>query len=164
MASKGAVFNSVSSDLEKYRKDTVKKIKDLVGVVVSELLHKAQRGLDAASYDRENMSRANMDSMNAIHLASKVTKGGLKGEVGVFGGSVDDPVVMIAAYIEFGTGLSAKDILANYAEDIKAIARLYFKTGDGTLQGSPYLYNNYQAAIPQFEKDLKAILDKVTKS
>lgn len=161
---KGAVFNSVTADLEKYRNDTVKKVKDLVGLIISELLHKAQRGLDAASNDRVNMSTANVDSMNAIHLGSKISNGGLKGEVGVFGGSVDDPVVMIAAYIEFGTGLSAKDILSNYPDEIKAIAMLYFKTGEGTIKGSPYLYNNYLVLKVQFEKDLKAILKKVTKS
>lgn len=160
MAKSVTVINTVSKDLEKYKVETIKKLKELVGFVVSDLLLKAQRDLDSASYDRENMSRANIDSMNRIQILSKMSNGGLKGEVGVWGGGVEDPVVMIAAYIEFGTGLSAKEILAAYPNEIREIARLYFKTGEGTIIGRPYLYNNYLAVLPQFEKDLQEILKK----
>lgn len=160
MAKSSTVINGVSKDLAKYKEDMIKKIKELVGFVISDLLLKAQRDLDKASYDRENMARANIDSANRINLYASMSVGGLKGEVGVQGFSEDDPIVQIAAYIEFGTGLSAKEILSTYPQEIKEIARRYFKTGDGTIKGNPYLYNNYLALLPQFEKDLKAIIRK----
>lgn len=164
MAKSVTIVNSISRDLEKYRTDKVKKIKTLVGDVISDLLLKAQRDLDAASYDRDNMSTANIDSMNRIQLFSEFHNGGLKGQVGVEGNDKEDPIVQIAAYIEFGTGLSARDILSTYPDEIVKIARKYFKTGTGTIKGSPYLYNNYLALLPQFEKDLKEILEKRVKS
>lgn len=44
------------------------------------------------------------------------------------------------AYLEFGTGLNAREILAGQSEEIQVIARGYFKTGEGTLRGQPYFY------------------------
>lgn len=49
------------------------------------------------------------------------------------------------AYVEFGTGLSAKQIVngAGYTPEMRAIAMGFFKNGLGTLRGRPYLFPNY---------------------
>jgi len=45
------------------------------------------------------------------------------------------------AWMEFGTGLSAKDILSNptYSEEVRTLARTYFRNGKGRIVGKPYL-------------------------
>ncbi|SEG75841.1 HK97-gp10 family putative phage morphogenesis protein [Sphingobacterium lactis] len=138
---KGAIINTIGKDLEKYRNDIVKKAKDLVGEYASELEDKATRG-----------------APNFIRIQKEAFNGGLKAEVGPEG---NDP---LAAYIEFGTGLSAKEILAPYPQWIKDIAWKYKRPEDGTLKGKPYLYNNYLALMPGYQKRFKELVDKKYKS
>ena len=43
--------------------------------------------------------------------------------------------------MEFGTGLSAREILSNptYTEEVRSLARTYFRNGKGRIIGQPYL-------------------------
>jgi hypothetical protein len=43
--------------------------------------------------------------------------------------------------MEFGTGLSARDILSNpqYSAEVREIARRYYRNGKGRIIGKPYL-------------------------
>lgn len=132
---RGAIFNTVSSDLESYRTDTVKKVKDLIADFASQLEILATR-----------------DAPNFIQIDKKFSNGGLKAEVGVMG---DNPM---AAYIEFGTGLSAREILAPYPQWIRDIAMQFYVNGEGTLQGKPYLYNNFLMLMHSFRVELDKIL------
>lgn len=45
------------------------------------------------------------------------------------------------AWMEFGTGLSAEQILKNptYSEEVRTLAGTYFRTGKGRIIGKPYL-------------------------
>lgn len=45
------------------------------------------------------------------------------------------------AWMEFGTGLSAEQILKNptYSEEVRTLARTYFRNGKGRIVGKPYL-------------------------
>lgn len=49
------------------------------------------------------------------------------------------------AYVEFGTGLSAKQILnrPDYTPEIRQLALTFFKNGEGRLIGKPYLFPAY---------------------
>lgn len=132
---KGAIFNTVGRDLESYRTDTVKKVKDLIADFASQLEILATR-----------------DAPNFIQIDKKFSNGGLKAEVGVMG---DNPM---AAYIEFGTGLSAREILAPYPQWIRDIAIKFYVNGMGTLQGKPYLYNNFLMLMHSFRVELDKIL------
>lgn len=132
---KGAIINTVGRDLERYRNDVVKKVKELISDFASQLEIEATR-----------------DAPNFIHIDKKFTKGGLKAEVGVMG---DNP---LAAYIEFGTGLSAREILAPYPQWIRDIAMQFYVNGLGTLKGKPYLYNNYLRVLHGFRVELDKIL------
>lgn len=133
--SRGAIINTVGRDLERYRNDTVKKVRDLISDFASQLEIEATR-----------------DAPNFIHIDKKISKGGLKAEVGVMG---DNP---LAAYIEFGTGLSAREILAPYPQWISDIAMQFYVNGMGTLKGKPYLYNNYLRILHGFRVELDKIL------
>ena len=114
----------------------IKKIKDLVQDSITEVEILATRG-----------------APDFVNIDKKFTEGGLVGEVGVMG---DNP---IAAYFEFGTGLSASEILANYPDWVKKIAWEFYVNGKGTLQGKPYLFSNFLVVEEKFKKELKQILN-----
>ena len=76
----------------------------------------------------------------------------------VYVDNADDP---LPAYWEFGTGLSAKIILAPYPESIKALAMTYYVNGMGTLRGSPYFFPAYFEEAPKLIENLKRDLEKL---
>ena len=147
---KGAIINTVGRDLKNYRKDIIKKVKDLVVDKTTKVELMANRDLIANSSVEFNL--------NFISVDKRFLDGGLTGEVGVMGENE------MAAYVEFGTGLSAKKILSKYPKWIQDIAYQFFVNGMGTLQGKPYLYNNFLVVCGEFVKDLEAILKKEYKS
>jgi hypothetical protein len=87
------------------------------------------------------------------------SEGGLKWIVGVQG------TLDIDAYYEFGTGLSAKEILANpdYTQEMRDLAYTFFKTGDGTLRGSPYLFPNYIKYTANLVEEIRKEIEKAVK-
>lgn len=147
---KGAIINTVGKDLENYRKDIFKKVKDLVVDKTTKVELLANRDLIANSSIRLNL--------NFISVDKRFLDGGFTGEVGVMGEND------MAAYVEFGTGLSAKKILAPYPKWVQDIAYQFYVNGMGTLQGKPYLYNNFLVVWGEFVKELEAILKKEYKS
>ena len=96
------------------------------------------------------------DAPKFVNIDKKFTDKGLTGEVGVMGEMEGNH---IAAYIEFGTGLSAREILAPYPQWIKDIAHEFYVNGQGKLQGKPYLYNNFLVIAEKFKRDLKELVD-----
>ena len=147
---KGAIINTVGIDLENYRKDIVKKVKDLIVDKTTKVELLANRDLIANSTVEFNL--------NFISVDKRFLDGGFTGEVGVMGYNE------MAAYIEFGTGLSAKEILSKYPKWIQDIAYKFYVNGMGTLQGKPYLYNNFLIVWAEFVIELEAILKKKYKS
>lgn len=87
---------------------------------------------------------------------------GLSWRVGVQSG---DPVFEIEAWLEFGTGLSAREILSNpqYTQEVRDIARRFYRNGRGRIIGQPYLmpafFRNTANLVAEIEaeinKDLK---------
>jgi len=57
------------------------------------------------------------------------------------GVKVGDPVFEIEAWLEFGTGLSAREILSNpqYTQEVRDIARRFYRNGQGRIIARPYL-------------------------
>lgn len=147
---KGAIINTVGIDLENYRKDIVKKVKDLIVDKTTKVELLANRDLIANSTVEFNL--------NFISVDKRFLDGGFTGEVGVMGYNE------MAAYIEFGTGLSAKEILSKYPKWIQDIAYQFYVNGMGTLQGKPYLYNNFLIVWAEFVWELGKILKKKYKS
>jgi hypothetical protein len=70
-----------------------------------------------------------------------------------------------AVWYEFGTGLSAREILAgsDYTKEIKDLAQIFFRTGEGTLKGKPYLFPNFFKESPKLIEKLKKDLDNLAK-
>jgi len=135
----GRVINTTSANLDKYRKDQIRKMRELV--------------VDTVKYIEVEAVRKSPDF---VTIKSEFTNNDMTGEVGVMGkGDTPDKEIKdkdgnvigrqgdanpLAAYFEFGTGLSAREILAPYPQWIKDIAWEFYINGQGTLQGKPYLY------------------------
>lgn len=91
-----------------------------------------------------------------------VEDNGLNWRVGVQSGSSD---FEIEAWLEFGTGLSAREILSRpeYTPEIRAIAQRFYRNGQGRIIGQPYLmpafFRNTANLVQEIEneinKDLK---------
>ncbi|MDH5825768.1 hypothetical protein [Sphingobacterium faecium] len=145
MARSGAIINTIGRDLEKYRKDKVKKIRNLVIDCTTKIERLANRSLAANSSEEFNL--------NFISVDKVISEGGLKGEVGVMGDND------LAAYFEFGTGLSAKEILSKYPKWVQDIAMKFWVNGRGLLEGKPYLFNNFLIVQAEFERELKKIME-----
>ncbi|MGM1431155.1 hypothetical protein ACS126_18010 [Sphingobacterium lactis] len=154
MARGGVVINTLGKDLERYRKDIVKQVKTAISDIATDLEISSKRDLKAASSRPDLIEEFEAQGLNFILVNKKFSKGGLKAEVGVWGDN------NMAAYIEFGTGLSAREILAPYPQWVKDIAWTFKGDFDGSLKGSPYLYSNYFRLMPEYQIKLKAILDK----
>lgn len=119
----GRVINTTSANLDKYRKDQIRKMRELVVDTVTDIEVEATRNAPVSE-----------DGDIFINIDKRFTNNDMTGEVGVMGEN------NLAAYFEFGTGLSAREILAPYPQWIKDIAWEFYINGQGTLQGKPYLY------------------------
>ena len=139
----GKVINTTTGNLQRYSKDTLKEIKSLVADITTQIEIDATRDAPMSS-----------GGTKFISIDKEFTDNGYTGEVGVMGEND------LAAYFEFGTGLSAREILAPYPQWIKDIAWKFFVTGQGTLKGKPYLYPNVLKGIPVFQRELKQLVDK----
>jgi HK97 gp10 family phage protein len=71
-------------------------------------------------------------------IDKKSFKNGLLWKVGV---DVPTSGEQWEAWMEFGTGLSAREILSNptYSEEVRILARTYYRNGQGRIIGQPYL-------------------------
>ena len=137
------VINNTSRNLAAYKKKVFQEVVNLVADKATELEDKATR----------QAPRGQGVNASFISIDKKFTKKGLQSEVGVFGEND------IAAYFEFGTGLSAQQILAPYPQWIRDIAIQFIETGLGTLKGKPYLYNNFLKIQEEFIVELNKILN-----
>ena len=113
----GKVINTTSVNLDKYRKEQIRKMRELVVDTVKNIEVEATR-----------------KAPQFVTVESEFRNNDLTGEVGVWGEN------NLAAYFEFGTGLSAREILAPDPQWIKDIAWQFYVNGLGTLKGKPYLY------------------------
>ena len=147
MKVKTVIQNTLAYDLNGYRDEVIAKTKQIIQQLIFQTNIEATR--DAPSF---------------VSISNKFEDKGLTGKVGVIGKqsvakNQSDPANM-AAYFEFGTGLSAAQILAPYPQWVKDIAYEYYVSGEGTLIGKPYLFNNFLKNIETFERDLNALLEK----
>jgi hypothetical protein len=121
--------------------------------------------LASAATDIEIQAIRNAPSTwNGLPLSIKqridkvVENKGLAWKVGVQSG---DPVFEIEAWLEFGTGLSAKEILANpqYTQEVRDIARQFYRNGEGRIIGRPYLmpafFANTANLVEEIEEQIK---------
>lgn len=85
--------------------------------------------------------------------------GGLKWNVGIQGTQDFD------AYVEFGTGQSARQILygPGYTQEMRDIAQSFYKNGRGTLIGSPFLFPAFIRHTANLVEEIKKEIAKNVK-
>ena len=147
MKIKAVIQNTLAYDLNGYRDEVIAKTKQFIQQLIFQTNIEATR-----------------DAPKFVSISNKFEDKGLTGKVGGIGKqsvakNQSDPANM-AAYIEFGTGLSASQILAPYPQWVKDIAYEYYVNGKGTLIGKPYLFNNFLKNIETFERYLNNLLEK----
>ena len=142
----GKVINTTSDNLKKYKADQIRKMRYLVVDTVKDIEVEATRKAPVGE-----------DGDHFITIKSEFRDNDLTGEVGVWGEN------NLAAYFEFGTGLSAREILAPYPEWIREIAWKFKRPEDGTLKGKPYLYPSVLKNTEIFNKKLDEIIKEKTK-
>ena len=135
------VINTTAKNLRNYSKKQLEAVKNLIADTATSIEIQATR--DAPSAE---------DTDGFINIDKNFTNKGLTAEVGVMGEN------KLAAYFEFGTGLSAASILAPYPQWVKDTAYKFYINGLGTLKGKPYLY----PAVFLYTKDLQVQLAKLT--
>lgn len=69
----------------------------------------------------------------------------------------------LAAYVEFGTGLSASAYVPTLPKEWQSLAMLYYVNGEGKMKKQPYLYPAYFRNVPLLVNNLKAMLKREAK-
>ena len=147
MKNKTVIQNTLTYDLNGYKDEVIAKTKQFIQQLIFKTNIEATR-----------------DAPKFVSIGNKFEDKGLTAKVGILGQqsvqkNQSDPA-NVAVYFEFGTGLSASQILAPYPQWVKDIAYEYYVSGKGTLIGKPYLFNNFLKNIETFESDLNALLEK----
>ena len=133
----GKIINTTSANLQAYKRSRIEKVKNAIADTASNIELEATR-----------------KAPKFISIEKRFSEKGLKAEVGVKGSNE------MAAYIEFGTGLSAASILAPYPKWVKDIAMEFYINGKGTLKGKPYFYPAVFRNETLLKKEVKAIVDE----
>lgn len=103
---------------------------------------------------------------NDLNFSQRIDKvpieGGLGANVGI---NIADPIFEVEAWVEFGTGLSAREILGRpeYTPEIRAIARTFFRDGKGRLIGVPYLFPAFFKNTANLVKNIEEEIAKEIK-
>ena len=133
----GRIINTTSANLKSYKRSQLEKVKNAIADT-------------AVAIELEATRKA----PNFIKIGKKFFNKGFKAEISVKGKN------KIAAYFEFGTGLSAASILAPYPQYVKDVAMAFYETGKGTLKGKPYFYPAVFRNETILQKELKTISDE----
>jgi hypothetical protein len=130
--------------LDTARRDLFKKRQLIVDAVKDTLANTATNIEIEASRNAPSSYQIGDASINLSFIAQKINKKGFNDGL-YWNVGLDVPVTgeQWEAWIEFGTGLSAQQILGGvqYTSEIKAkIKTLFFRNGKGRIIGRPYLY------------------------
>ena len=148
---KSKITSSVIADLEKFKEEKERAIYNAVFKCVKDTELQAIGSLNEATNNYSEIEGTQFIKIDDAKV--RIENGSYIGEVGVQGDS-ESKEVKLAAYIEFGTGLSAREILAPYPKDVQDTAYAFYETGEGTLKGSPYLFNNFLKNYETFKSNL----------
>ena len=95
-------------------------------------------------------------------IGKKSSNNGLLWQVGI---DVPTTGEQWEAWMEFGTGLSAEQILKNptYSEEVRTLARSYFRNGKGRIIGQPYLMPAFFRNSSNLVNEMVSEINKVLK-
>lgn len=135
MAVKVKGLEKALADLDKKRQLIVDAVKDVLAETATSIEIEATR-------NAPNSYQIGDATINLSFIRQKINKkvfnDGLFWQIGL---SVPTTGEQWEAWMEFGTGLSARDILSNpqYSQEVRTLARTYYRNGQGRIIGQPYL-------------------------
>jgi hypothetical protein len=136
-------------DLDKQEDIVIEAVKDALANAATDIEIEAIRNAPSTWEGQPLNIKQRIDKV--------VENDGLNWKVGVQSG---DPVFEIEAWLEFGTGLSAREILANpqYTQEVRDIARRFYRNGEGRIIGQPYLmpafFRNTANLVQEIENEI----------
>jgi hypothetical protein len=121
--------------IDKKTDDTVDAVKDVLAKTAIDIEVEATR--NAPKSYQIGKARINL-SFIGQKINKKPFDNGLYWNVGL---DVPSSGEQWEAWMEFGTGLSAREILSNpqYSQEVRTIARTFYRNGEGRIIGDPYL-------------------------
>jgi hypothetical protein len=142
-------LDAALKDLDKQEDIVIEAVKDILASTATDIEIEAIRNAP---------SNWEGQPLNIKQRIDKVVQdNGLGWRVGIQSG---DPVFEIEAWLEFGTGLSAREILSNpqYTQEVRDIARRFYRNGQGRIIGQPYLmpafFRNTANLVTDIEKEI----------
>jgi hypothetical protein len=144
-------LDSSVKDLEKQFDVVIEAVKDVLSSTATDIERQA---VAAAPSSWEGQPLGIKQRIDKV-----AENGGLNWTVGV---TVGDPIFEIEAWLEFGTGLSAKEILSNaqYTQEVRDIARRFYRNGQGRIIGQPYLMPSFFRNTANLVTDMEAEINK----
>jgi hypothetical protein len=123
-------LDAVLKDLDKKSDLVVDAVKDILASTATDIEIEAIRNAPSVWEGLPLNIKQRIDKISEDN--------GLGWRVGIQSG---DPNFEIEAWLEFGTGLSAQEILSNpqYTPEVRQIARRFYRNGRGRIIGQPYL-------------------------
>jgi len=144
-------LDAALKDLDKQEKVVIDAVKEILASTATDIEIEAIRNAP---------SNWEGQPLNIKQRIDKVAENnGLGWRVGVQSG---DPVFEIEAWLEFGTGLSAREILSNpqYTQEVRDIARRFFRNGRGRIIGQPYLMPAFFRNTANLVQDIENEINK----
>lgn len=147
------------ADLDKKSDVIIKSVKDSLANAATDIEIEATR--NAPTSYQIGDKRIDLSFIRQ-KIDKKSSNNGLLWQVGV---DVPTSGEQWEAWMEFGTGLSAREILSNpqYSQEVRTLARTYYRNGKGRIIGQPFLmpafFRNTANLVQEIEneinKDLK---------
>lgn len=138
-------------DLDKQEDIVIEAVKDILSSVATDIERQA---IAAAPSTWEGLPLSIKQRIDKV-----AEDNGLTWRVGVQSG---DPDFEIEAWLEFGTGLSAREILSNpqYTPEIRDVARRFYRNGQGRIIGQPYLMPAFLRNTANLVNEIEAEINK----
>jgi hypothetical protein len=152
-------FDKALADLDKKRNLIVEAVKDSLASAATNIEIDATR-------NAPNSYQIGDATINLSFIRQKINKkvleSGLFWQVGL---DVPTSGEQWEAWMEFGTGLSAREILSNpqYSQEVRTIARTYYRNGKGRIIGQPYLMPAFYRNSANLVNDMVDEINKVLK-
>lgn len=156
----------LSNRLKEVQRETTQKVKEIVEYNTGEIELQAIREAPGPGDNAQTQygSESITDIVNgrgwtpiSQAIGYRLENQGLKGIV-----FVEQSAGPIAAWIEFGTGQSARSYLATVPPEWRALAQKYYINGKGTIIANPYLLPAFMKYQIEFKKDLEEMAKNIT--
>jgi hypothetical protein len=147
-------LNKALADLDKKNDAIVSSVKNTLASTATDI--ETQASINAPSSYQIGDANINLSFIRQ-KINKKVSNNGLLWNVGL---DVPGTGEQWEAWMEFGTGLSAREILSNpqYSQEVRDIARRFYRNGKGRIIGQPYLmpafFRNTATLVQEIENEI----------